>query len=174
MRGRGAAVGAYRSRCCAWPSWSRHCRWGRRWLGWTGGCRTRGQQGSCDLSRSRRETTEPCQTGMEFAEEQGGKKARVLVLRSGTAALLSTPVKAEQAVQLCWAHYCCPSHTAVLSQPALPQLSQALNTRALWEALFPSPLLHTEQVERIHLSLPGVLIWQCQSKLPGRTHAIPW
>lgn len=50
-------------------SWSRHSHLEKRWLGWTGGCKMMGQLGSCDLFQCQRETTEPCQTEMEFAEE---------------------------------------------------------------------------------------------------------
>lgn len=50
-------------------SWSRHSRSEKRWLGWTGGCRTMDQLGRCDSFQCQRETTEPCQTETEFAEE---------------------------------------------------------------------------------------------------------
>lgn len=48
-------------------SWSRHSHLEKRWLGWTGGCRMMDQLGRCDLFQCQRETTEPCQTEMEFA-----------------------------------------------------------------------------------------------------------
>lgn len=54
-------------------SWSRHSHLEKRWLGWTGGCKRMGQLGRCDLFQCQREMTEPCQTEMEFAEEQSIK-----------------------------------------------------------------------------------------------------
>lgn len=49
---------AYQMQCCDWSGWSRRCHWGRKWLGWTAGCKRTGRPGSCGLSRWWTEKTE--------------------------------------------------------------------------------------------------------------------
>lgn len=141
----------YRSLHFGLLSWSRRSHWERRWRGWKGGCTRTDPPGRCDWSQSQRETTEPCQTETEFAEEQGVKERNEFYCW-GTAQ--QTHFLAVQRLnKLCGckqARYSCLSRISFLSKPtcccirnttdykpALRALllinSHVLSIRAIWK-----------------------------------------